>query len=639
MSVKKVVRKSEIEQLQVQDVHTEIEPEETDPSPLRPAIGTKKIAAVKVSRIVVRESPEERLRRTSDFTTDYSFHDGGLNFNLEEEPNGQTSTVNTFESVRSQLQYSTSGNNGSLSPGKPMNSPKPVQNGGYVLHLPAGTAFDAFGSVVSTDETGQQQAVRLNLSDFLKACQVRSTFSSSTTQPMEVPPALPMNGNTVSSSLNDENDLEQVSEQAATAHLAAVETARSLKLSLPTETLSLEDLTPINMNSSTKSNFNSFFNASTPPAKDLSLDWAATPASSGKPPLSPGLNRLVSSKHLNGASQQHSNEPPPPPPPQLVQTPRNTTSQSILLPSPHPNIENVPTLRLSESTSSTPATAPQTEKLFEEVVTHRTQRKFVWERGSGEVSQASTVEVTPLLSRHRGRIADVAAVAPVSINHYFKTYAEEPREEERSKSAPPRSPAAKKVTKYLKHTPSADVDVTLRSNNSTPGTDEKRKSTPLSTRRPSLTAISVRDETNSLPRSIAPQPTPSPKYDSPDRTKKTKEVGPYTFHKANPAPISFEIRTDPKRRSASASAANSNAKPAANLATTRKPFGFGRGSPAPKPAKKVVEEQPRDLEGRLNAVSEMDENGNRPHSVLISLVHELRDEVIRHVFVSFLYLL
>ncbi len=422
MSVKKVVRKSEIEQLQVQDVHTEIEPEEADPSPLRPAIGTKKVAAVKVSRIVVRESPEERLRRSSEYAaTDYSFHEGGPHFSLEEEQDAPNSTVNTFESVRSQLQYSTSGKNGSLSPGKPMNSPRPGQNGGYVLHLPAGTVFDAFGSVVSTDETGQQQAVRLNLSDFLKACQVRSTFPSGSTHQTEVPPTLSVNGNAVSSSgIHEDNGLEQMNEQTA-------ETARTLKLSLPADTLSLEDLTPINMNSSTKSNFNSFFNASTPPAKDLSLDWASTPTSSGKPPLSPGLNRLVSSKHLNGASTV--NEPPPPPPPlqQQVQTPRNETAQGILLPSPHPNIENVPTLRLSESTSSTPATAPQTEKLFEEVVTHRTQRKFVWERGSGEVSQASTVEVTPLLSRHRGRIADVAAVVPVSINNYFKTYAEEPR--------------------------------------------------------------------------------------------------------------------------------------------------------------------------------------------------------------------
>ena len=164
--------------------------------------------------------------------------------------------------------------------------------------------------------------------------------------------------------------------------------------------------------------------------------------------------------------------------------------------------------------------------------------------------------------------------------------------------------------------------MSLRSSNSTPGTDDKKSKSPAhavqSARRPSLSVVTVRDETNSLPRSFAPQPTPSPKYTSPSRksSEKVKEVGPYTFHKTNPSPPKREIRLDTKKRNA--------AKPASKLAATIKPFGKDG---LPIAADKTHDDLPLDLEGRLNAVSQMDENGNRPHSVLISLVHQLRDEV------------
>lgn len=585
MSVKKSVRKSDIEQLQVQDVHTE-EFVEAEPSPLRPSIGTKKVSSVKVSRIVVRESPEERMRRSTEFGTDYTFdetvHAESLDPDAfrEESRSAKNGHFSNFDSVRNQLQA----NNGSSA------LTKSSSNGGYVLHLPAGTEFDALGRMTVSGEEGVQ-SVRLNLSDFLKACQSRAAISA----PLSTSIAPTENGNI---------SVENSTTNGHTNHEYTNNLESQFKLSLPDDTLDLAaDLTPINAGSS-KSNFNSSFFNTTTPAKDLSLDWATTPASSGKPPLSPGLSRLINPK----ASSAMQDEP----------TPQQPPPQHILLPSPHPNLENVPTLHLTESGGSD-STPSSPEKYFAEVVTQRTQRKFVWERGSGE-AYASTVEVTPMLNRHRGRIADVAAIAPVSINNYFKTYAEEPgSENKRSKSAPPRSPKAKKVTAYLKHTPSADLDASVRS---TPGTEEKKKSSPhgaSSARRPSLSVVTVRDETNSLPRSFAPQPTPSPKYSSPGdkgSTKRTREVGPYAFHKSNPSPPKREIRLDPKRRGST--------KPATKLAATIRPFGKDG---LPLAAESADSGLPLDLEGRVNAVSQVDENGNRPHSVLISLVHQLRDEV------------
>ena len=168
MSVKKSVKKSEIEQLQVQDVHTEEAPEE-EPSPVRPGLGTKKTSSVKVSRIVVRESPEERMRRNTDFGTDYTFNENNArsnDFSVASESHSGSFTLSNIESVRNQL-YST---NGAAS------SPRSSSSGGYVLHLPVGTEFDTLGKVTVSGENGAQQAsVRLNLSDFLKACQAKST--------------------------------------------------------------------------------------------------------------------------------------------------------------------------------------------------------------------------------------------------------------------------------------------------------------------------------------------------------------------------------------------------------------------------------------------------------------------------------
>jgi hypothetical protein len=289
---------------------------------------------------------------------------------------------------------------------------------------------------------------------------------------------------------------------------------------------------------------------------------------------------------------------------------------------------------MEEGLDSSLIEAPAPEKQFTEVVTHRTQRKFIWERGSGEV-YSSTVEVTPLLNRHRGRIADVAAVAPISTNDYFKTFAAEEKPVEKTPKARATSPRSKKVTAYLRHTPSADVNISMQSNESTPARDERKSPTPTkNTRKPSLTVVTVRDETNSMPRSFAPQPTPSPKYSSPSRaggsngakhhSEKNKEVGPYLFHKVNPTPTPREGKSDAKRRGSS--------KPSPRLAATIKPFG-GEALPSPTATLADNEEEiPLDLLGRLNSVSQMDEDGNRPHRVLISLVHELRDEVRIQLF-------
>jgi hypothetical protein len=156
-TIKKSVKKSEIEHLRVESIRVEEHPGAADPSPPRVSLGGRHLAKIKIQRIAVREqhgvmsSPsDDYYHRTNSGSGSGEFY-GGSNVN----GNGHH-------------RNDENGHDGDES---------------YVLHLPVGTEIDDFmvNSVnLSVNKGGStpakldQQTVRLNLGDFLKACQTNS---------------------------------------------------------------------------------------------------------------------------------------------------------------------------------------------------------------------------------------------------------------------------------------------------------------------------------------------------------------------------------------------------------------------------------------------------------------------------------
>jgi hypothetical protein len=144
MTIRKRVKKGEIEQLQVQEVLSEATSPVRAPSPPRISLGGKKVTSMKVARVVVRDSPEERQQGRHRYADSEQDVTHSVDFG-EGQPGEKEEYAGTLSR----------------------------SNSGYFLHLPAGSAFDRYGSQHEGAELGgpAPQSVRLNLGDFLRACQ------------------------------------------------------------------------------------------------------------------------------------------------------------------------------------------------------------------------------------------------------------------------------------------------------------------------------------------------------------------------------------------------------------------------------------------------------------------------------------
>jgi hypothetical protein len=696
MTIRKKVKKGEIEQLQVQDIVAEELPAPaSSPSPPRISLGGRKETNLKLARIVVRDSPEERVQvkyRYSDAELDLA-RSGELDFSRTANGTQRGADDDVMEDRRS--------GNFSSTPNR--------DSGGYFLHVPAGSAFDPYG--ISTGGAGSAPyapSVRLNLGDFLKACQVngyRSLSSTTTAGSSSVPEdntegAVAMNGASYASGHSSSTD----------AQMRDIPMGASGQSSLKLDVA----FTPIAYSGSSPAQFPDELSSASGPN---SLSWPLSlqsPSSGGK---TFGL-REGSDADMHDVDEQHGTRQGTP----------ARRAPNILLPSPHPNLDTVPRLvhedspadaasangNLSSISAASPARTLTASEQSADPVSDRKQRRFVWERGSGEVNQ--TVNITPLISRyHRGRDASVAAVAAVPHVHTAvgrpsiaindpDDHSGKDQEVDINMPVSPSKFLGRKVTSYLKYTPSAATEpgsaFTDRSNASSPDPTEQAASPPWNTntkttpskppngKRPgssekpksgltiATSHTSLRDETNSLPRSGAPKPSatasPQPQH-IPTKHPTAGSAGPYTVHKSArgtavkpPSPsstssspgkfpletprkksVNWGDKTDSKKNSTPSGETKTSdnkfatiGSPAPALAATIHPFGssqYVHAKTGERPTAEEIHQRVR-AEGadKRAAAAEkgaaQQENGGREEgaaaqTALVKLVQELRDEV------------
>jgi hypothetical protein len=690
MTIRKRVKKGEIEQLQVQDVLSEATSPVRAPSPPRISLGGKKVTSMKVARVVVRDSPEERQQgrhryadSEQDVTPSVDFGDG--------QPGEKEEYAGTLSR----------------------------SNSGYFLHLPAGSAFDRYGSQHEGAELGgpAPQSVRLNLGDFLRACQTGG-LGAKLPDPgtagggSEVPPSLL---SALVGAVGPQSPMKPVQQSFPT-----LPTATSIALHMPsyvseefmqdvpeqtaeTGPLTL-DITFSPIAATSQSYSESPFTAGSSSAPGpVSLSWPASllsPAatSSARTPST----SFPSSRPTTATTETLAQEPCD----AASSAPRTPFgAHNIHLPSPHPNLDNVPRLSHEDSNNASSVASPVTPwqpslvagpvpmsldserstaasngaaepAADEEALTQKERRRFVWERGSGDVNH--TVDLTPIVSRYRGKGSDVAAVASVPTRSPHKQSDPgddnlKPPLRDPPRSTSPSKLAGKKVTGFMKYAPAAGSDSaeletdgpdpTLGyspSAGSSPVRDRQPSKSParpvngrppLSAKKPSLvvvTSLAVRDETNSMPRSTPPKPsaTPSPPpLHVPSKHPSVGSTGPYNFHRRHPAPSISKALVTPKKKSVNwgdkKSAPSSETKfseatsPA--LAATLHPFERkGYSSPnaqrAITPEEVAIKLAALGVEGgergggSVGSAEEKEVEGT-PQTALVKLVQELRDEV------------
>lgn len=691
MTIRKRVKKGEIEQLQVQDVLSEDVGSPHEPTPPRVSLGGKKVTSLKLARIVVRDSPEERLPVRHRYAESEFDPAQSMEFGEEREE---------IEEYAGTLSRS---------------------NSGYFLHVPAGSAFNQIG----VDAGPAAPSVRLNLGDFLRACQAGGVLGTGTGQQQQQQPSTPgrytsisavipvaeaatvpgqrpslqrtPSGNSVTFRainpyVTDQflEDMPPVAPAGQIHAAAAVDAAATLTLDT--------DFSPIPASSS--GSYASPF-TTTGASSAVSLSWPASMMSPPPVALTRGAESLT--------------EPELESDPEPVKLRPPSVAPNILLPSPHPNLDNVPPLLHSDTSFSSEVGSPNASTISalspntpsagpvrmsmtvgdnkhsghrsaptiaqSAVESVRKQRRFVWERGSGDVN--NTVEITPIVSRYRGRGSDVvAAVAsvPTLSPHVPSTHGADGNTStlENSNKVRPISPsrlAGKKVTGYIKYAPapgdlaasSADPEQDLPDPTlvpAPPGTPPwragsspiKPSKSPQPTRKPSLSMAAggaVRDETNSMPRSTPPKPTATPSplpLHVPVKHPSVGSTGPYNFHRKNPAPTISKAHVTPKKKSvkwgdkkvdstpSNETKSSSEKKASPMLASTMRPFERN-GYSSPHSARTVTLEEVTNkldsLERSAAASAESKEQGpeagkevhSTPQTALVKLVQELRDEV------------
>ena len=576
MSVRKKVKKGEIEQLQVENVFTEEIPPPDDPSPPRIALGGKKLMNLKVSRMVVRNSPEER-QNVIRYRTGYGSHE-------EEELDHSGECSLSF----SEPHWAGENSSRLISPRSAhLRSPSIVllksPSGYFPSHTLLQSSIEApavDGKELSSNplnSNGYAPAVRLNLGDFLKACQAngyrrldQGVVEAVSTRPgdnsVHVSTTKPLS-TTISARVFTVSKYTQDDLLENKPHTPSVALGSAFSPIAPSE------------NTAT-------YPISRAPGSHTSLDAVAQSCSTTLFPSSNTSTGEIDVGEMKGKGDYRD-------------------SFYIALPSPHPNMNTLPHLDLQDgldtsmnistisvaSPSSDPPISSDEPPLAE---SQRRQRCFVWERGSGE-AYSTAVDITPLISRYHNRVETVAAVASVPTasdthvaiaavvaDHLPGTTPQQTQETvgndhaSRTATTTPTRPFSKKLTAYLKYTPSAVSGASgtpsARSTASSPDPTEQlppvwNNSTSIHgtlrdnnnnkiSRSGKNMALSihtgsgaVRDETNSLPRSGAPKPTASPSApltpsDSTlgqgPRSVSDSTSGPYTFHKKS-APVGLGL--------------------------------------------------------------------------------------------------